>query len=138
MVKEPTLDGENPMVRVLLVEDNQMFRQAFKEHLGGRFPTMLIDEARNGDEATEKLTVDPPDLIFMDISLPGENGFHLTQRIKKEFPNVSIALLTGYDLPEYRQAAIQNGADGFFVKESLQWDEVEALIRSIEQISSGS
>jgi two-component system response regulator YesN len=125
------------MVRVLLVEDNQMFREAFKEHLGGRFPTMLIDEAKNGDEAMEKVNVSPPDLIFMDISLPGENGLQLTQKIKKAFPNVSIALLTGYDLPEYRQAGVQNGADAFFVKESLEWDEVEALVKSIEQISSG-
>jgi YesN/AraC family two-component response regulator len=126
------------MVRVLLVEDNQMFRETFKEHLGLRFPSMLIDEAKNGDEAMEKVNVSPPDLIFMDISLPGENGLQLTQKIKKDFPKVSIALLTGYDLPEYRQAGVQNGADGFFIKESVQWDEVEAFVKSIEQISSGS
>jgi two-component system response regulator YesN len=64
--------------------------------------------------------------------LPGANGLQVTQKIKKDFPNVRIAILTGYDLPEYRQAAIQFGAEGFFVKESLKWEEIEALVKSIE------
>ena len=120
------------MVRVLLVEDNRIYREAFKANLGERFPTMLIEEAENGDEALRKVSVAPPDLIFMDINLPGANGLQLTQKIKEDFPSVHIVLLTGNDLPEYRQAGIQNGADGFFVKESLKWDEVEALAKSIE------
>jgi len=120
------------MVRVLLVEDNRIYREAFKESLGERFPDMLIEEAKNGDEAIPKVTAAPPDLIFMDISLPGANGLQLTKQIKKDFPNIRIVILTGYDLPEYRQASIEHGADGFFVKESLHWDEVEELVKSIE------
>ena len=73
----------------------------------------------------------PSHLIFMDIRLPGLNGLQLTQRIKTDFPNIHIAILTSYDHPEYRQAAFQYGADRFFVKGSLAWDEVEALLKSI-------
>ena len=128
--------GEMDMVRVLLVEDNQIYREAFKESLSQHFPTLLIDEAENGDEALQKINAAPPHLIFMDIRLPGMNGLHLTQKIKKDFPKIRIAILTGYDLPEYRQASVQYGADNFFVKESLKWNEVEALVKSIELIHS--
>jgi len=121
-----------PMLRVLLVEDNRTCREAFKESLSRHFPTLLIDEAENADQALQKIHAAPPHLIFMDIRLPGMNGLHLTQKIKRNFPNIRIAILTGYDLPEYRQASVQYGAEGFFVKESLKWNEVEALVKSME------
>ena len=120
------------MVRVLFVEDNRTFRQAFKETLREHFPSLTIDEAENGEEALLKINGDPPHLIFMDIRLPGMNGLQLTQKIKKGYPNIRIVVVTGYDMPEYRQAAVQSGADGFFVKESLKWNEIEALVTSVE------
>ena len=92
---------------------------------------MLIDEAENGDEALRRINETPPTLIFMDIRLPGQNGLKLTQKIKGDFPSVNVAILTSYDLPEYRQAAIQCGADCFFVKSSFNWDEVNAFVKSI-------
>ena len=124
------------MLRVLLVEDNQTYRKAFKKALSDHFQSLIIDEAENGGEALQKITAAPPHLIFMDIRLPKANGLHLTQKIKKDFPNISIAIVTGYDVPEYRQAATQYGAEGFFVKESLKWDEVKALVESIEKAIS--
>ena len=120
-------------MKVLLVEDNRIYRETFKDNLRQHFPVVSVSEAGNADEALQKIKGTPPDLIFMDIRLPGMNGLQLTQRIKKEFPKIPIAILTGYDLPEYREAAIQYGADGFFVKESLKWKDVEALVKSIEQ-----
>lgn len=119
-------------MKVLLVEDNRPYREAIKENLSREFPTLLIDEAENGEEALEKVNSAPPQLIFMDIRLTGVNGLQLTRMIKKDFPDIHIVMLTGYDVPEYRQAAAQYGANGFFVKESLKWDEVKSLIESIE------
>ena len=119
------------MLRVLIVEDNRIFREAFKKGLVDYFPSMVIDEAGNADEALQKIKGGPPDLIFMDIRLPGINGLQLTRKIKKDLPDINIAILTDYDLPEYRQAAVQCGADRFFVKNSFEWDELEVLFRSI-------
>jgi len=119
------------MLKVLIVEDSDTFREAFRKRLHDDFSFMAIEEAANGDEALRKSEEDPPQLIFMDIRLPGVNGLQLTQRIKKDFPNIKIAILTSYDLPEYRQAATQYGADRFFVKDTLRWDEVEALVKSV-------
>ena len=119
------------MLRILLVEDNDLFREAFKKRLSDDFSSVEVEEAANGDEALKKIGGAPPHLIFMDIRLPGLNGLQLTQKVKKDFPGIKIALLTSYDLPEYRQAATQYGADRFFVKSSFKWDEVETLIKSI-------
>ncbi len=119
------------MARVLIVEDNLIFREAFKGRLHDNFPSMVVEEASNGDEALQKVGEAPPDLIFMDVRLPGANGLQLTQEIKKDRPSIHIAILTDYDLPEYRQAAVEYGADRFFVKSSFNWDEVEALVKSI-------
>ena len=119
------------MLNVLIVEDNRIFREAFKKGLLDYFPSMVIQEAANGDEALQKIKGGLPALIFMDIRLPGINGLQLTQKVKKDFPDITIAILTDYDLPEYRQAAVQYGADRFYVKNSLKWDELEALVQSI-------
>jgi DNA-binding NarL/FixJ family response regulator len=119
------------MLRILIVEDNKIFREAFKQGLLDSFPSMVIEEAGNADDALQKIKGGRPELIFMDIRLPGMNGLQLTQKIKKDFPEINIAILTDYDLPEYRQAAIQYGADHFYVKNSLKWDELEALVQSI-------
>ncbi|MGZ3568552.1 MAG: response regulator transcription factor [Thermodesulfobacteriota bacterium] len=123
------------MLRVLLVEDNRVYREALKENLCGHFPSMVIDEAVNSEEALQKMNATSPHLVFIDMRLPGMNGLQLTQEIKRDFPKIRIVIVTGYDLPEYRQAFLQCGADGFFVKESLKWDEVEALVKSIGEIS---
>ena len=122
------------MLRVLLVEDNRTFREAFRNNLAAYFPSwLIIDEADNGEEALEKIQDNPPDLIFMDMRLPGKNGLQLTEEIKKAYPKIVIAFLTGYDIPEYREAALQKGADRYFVKESLKWPEVETLVNSFGQ-----
>ena len=119
------------MLRVLIVEDNQIFREAFKMRLNDYFQSMVVKEASNGDEALQKVGEARPDLIFMDVRLPGANGLQLAKKIKKDLPSIRIAILTDYDLPEYRQAAVEYGADRFFVKSSFNWDEVEALVKSI-------
>ena len=119
------------MLRVLIVEDNQIFRETFKKRLNDHFPSVVVEEASNGDEALQKVDNTSPGLIFMDVRLPGANGLQLTQKIKKDFPGIRIAILTDYDLIEYRQAAAEYGADRFFVKSSFNWDEVETLVKSI-------
>ena len=71
-----------------------------------------------------------PDIVFMDIQLPGENGLELTKKIKMIYPDVTVIILTGYDLPEYRQAARQSEADHFVSKDSQPSDILD-LVESI-------
>jgi len=119
------------MVRVLIVEDNRLFREAFSTILHERIPSVVIEEAGNGEEALQRINGTPPDLIFTDMRLAGMNGLELTQKLKSDFPRIRIAMLTGYDFPEYRRAASQHGVDRFFVKDSLEWKAIEEFVQSI-------
>ena len=118
-------------LKVMLVEDDDHFRQTLRKLLISRFPSFAFEEARDGKEAMEKIDVFLPDLIFMDIKLPGENGLKLTRSIKKVYPETVIIILTGYDLPEYRQAAYESGANHFASKESSSASEILALVESL-------
>ena len=119
------------MCRALIVEENLIFREAFRTELLHRLPFILIQEAKDGREAMEKIHLIPPSLIFMDICLPGLDGLELAQKIKKDFPRIRIAMLTGYDFPEYRRAASQYGAERYFVKDSLDWKEIKEFVQDI-------
>ena len=122
--------------KTLIVEDNASFRQYFKENLQIRFPSMVIEEVGDGNEVLLKVEVLSPALIFMDIRLPGENGLQLTKKIKKNHSDIKIVILTSYDLPEYREAAFQYGANSFMIKDSLNWGEIDMLIKSISSNSN--
>jgi CheY-like chemotaxis protein len=116
--------------RVLIVEDSTLFRQLFKEALHNRIPSVEIYEAIDAGEALLQVETLRPNLIFMDIRLPGENGLQLTQKIKARYPNIIIIILTGYDLPEYREAS-SLCADYFFSKDSLTTQNIFTLVESI-------
>jgi len=117
--------------RTLIVEDNPLFRQTIADILATQFPFMVLEEAGDGKTALEKIEDATPDLVFMDIKLPGENGLHLTEHIKKEHPEIVVAVLTSYDWPEYRDAAYKFGANYFIMKGSSTKKEIVELIETI-------
>jgi CheY-like chemotaxis protein len=119
---------QSNMKRILLVEDNVYFLQFLKETLNARLPKIDILEATNGKEALQKIETLSPDTVFTDLRLPGENGLELTQKIKARYPNIIVVMITNYDLPEYREAAYQSGADHFLSKDSF--------LKMIQSVSS--
>ena len=104
------------MFNTLLVEDNVRYRQALSDVLLSHFPLIDVDEAGDGEEALSKVEYRRPNLIFMDIQLPGENGLDVTKKIKQVYDDIVIVILSANNLPEYRQQAFRNGADHFISK----------------------
>ena len=96
---------------------------------------MIIIEAGDGEEALRKIYTLLPNLIFMDINLPGENGLELTRKIKATHPETPIIILTSYDLPEYRQVAYERGASSFLVKGSFNLGELITMVESLISVS---
>ena len=119
------------MSKTLIVEDSAIYRKLLNETLHSRFPSMEIIEAEDGEEAIQKMSAHPPDLIFMDIKLPGENGLELTGKIKAKYPDVIVIILTSYDTLEYREAAVQARADHFLSKGSSSKEGILTLVESI-------
>jgi len=126
--------GATKKSKILIVDDNDFFRQTLKTTLEASFPTMAIDEAGGESKVLEKVDTFRPDLIFMDIHLSGENGLELTKKIKATHPNITILILTGYDIPEYRGTAFQYGADRFLDKSSLNRMGLEELVKIYQKV----
>jgi DNA-binding NarL/FixJ family response regulator len=118
---------------VLIVEDTATFRRALVESLHIRFPSIAIAEAEDGVAVWRILNEFSPDLIFMDIKLPGENGLQLTKRLKTKYPEAVVLVLTSYDFPEYQEAARLAGADHFLGKESVTAQKLGDLVESLFQ-----
>ena len=107
------------MERILIVEDNPFFLKFLKETLRSRFPSLEILEASEGVGALKKIETSSPDIILMDLRLPGENGLELTKKIKAQHPDIKVVMITNYDLPEYREAAYQSKVDHFVTKDNF-------------------
>ncbi len=118
-------------MKMLIVEDNVNFSRVLKDTLHTLFPSAVIQEAYEGKDALHQVDTFLPELIFMDIKLPGENGLQLTQRIKAAYPDMKVVILTNYDILEYREAALRSGANSFLTKDSLDWEQLEKLVKSL-------
>jgi DNA-binding NarL/FixJ family response regulator len=119
------------MAKILIVEDSTFFSRLLKETLLSRYPKMNISEAQNAEDALKKVNGFSPDLIFVDIRLPGESGLDFTRKIKSTHPNIPIIILTSYDLPEYREAAKAYQADYFLSKGTTTKENILEMVKSI-------
>jgi DNA-binding NarL/FixJ family response regulator len=117
------------MQRVLLVDDNVAFRQSLRGVLLRNFPHLIVDEAETGWSALEKTTGYP--LIFMDVRLPDANGLDLTRRLLAQYPDLVVCVVTHFDIPEYRDAAIRYGAREYVLKDTMTETEVVRLVVSL-------
>lgn len=119
------------MFRTMLVDDNHYFRKWVKDTLKSQFPAMDVVEAADGVKAFQEIDSHPPHVIFMDIRLPGGSVLEITRKIKSDYPDIMIIILTIHDLPEYREAATRYGAEYFLSKNSIATDEISTLGQSI-------
>ena len=117
--------------KVMLVEDDDGFRRSLAGILRSRFPSMVLAEAADGTEAMEKVNSFLPQLIFMDIKLPGQNGLDITRRIKALHPDINVVFLTSYDYPEYREAARACGAYYFLGKGSSTSQQIQDVVEEL-------
>ena len=119
------------MAKILIVENSTFFRRLLKETLLSQYPKMEISEAPNAEEAFKKVNGFTPDLMFVDIRLPGESGLDFTRKIKSTHPNIPVIILTSYDFPEYREAAKEYKADHFLSKDTTSKEDILEMVKSI-------
>ena len=118
------------MLKVLIVDDSASFRGSLRDLLSQQLPRVLVVEAADGREALEQVRRTVPDLAFIDIELGVESGLDLTRKIRGQHLDMPIAIITNYDLPEYRLAARDYGANSFFSKTSNSAEDILAWVAS--------
>jgi DNA-binding NarL/FixJ family response regulator len=119
---------------ILIVNNNDLYQKTIEESLQVSFPTVAIEELADRGAAFGRVDAFLPDLIFISIELPGENGLELTKKIKIAHPNIAISILASYKIPEYREAALPYGANRFLGKASLNRRELEELVKSYQKV----
>jgi DNA-binding NarL/FixJ family response regulator len=118
------------MLKVLIVDDSASFRGSLRDLLCQQLPRVLVSEAGDGKEALEQVQRTAFDLAFIDIELGPESGLDLTRTIRRQHLAMPIAIITNYDLPEYRLAARDSGANSFFSKTSSSVEDLLAWVAS--------
>jgi len=120
-------------IRVLLVDDHTLLRQGLHNMLELNQNIVVVGEAKDGEEAIVKTGELSPNVILMDITLPGMDGIQVTQRIRQTHPKVNVIMLTMHGDDYHAFEAIKAGASGYLVK-SVTQDE---LVKAIEVVHSG-
>lgn len=120
-------------IRVLLADDHAVVRKGVRDFLQEDETLHVIGEANDGEEALSLIQRDAPDVAVFDIQMPRLNGLDATRRVKKEFPNVHVLILTAYDDDPYLFAALQAGASGYLLKTS----SAEELLHAVHAVAEG-
>jgi DNA-binding NarL/FixJ family response regulator len=117
-------------ISVLLVDDQPLLRRGFRMILEAEPDLIVVAEAANGDEAVDLARRHAPDVVLMDIRMPGTDGIEATRRIAAADARVRVLVLTTFDLDEYAFGALRAGASGFLLKD-VRPAELVAAIRTV-------
>ncbi|MBI4596029.1 MAG: response regulator transcription factor [Candidatus Tectomicrobia bacterium] len=117
-------------IRLLLVDDHPIILEGIRACLAEHEDIEIIGEALNGEEAIQKATELSPDVVLMDISLPGMNGIEVTQFLQREVPQTKILAFTMYNSKQYVLSSIRSGARGYVLKDTSP-SELVLAIKSI-------
>ncbi|GAA3092942.1 response regulator [Streptosporangium carneum] len=117
-------------IRVLLVDDEPLLRMAFTMVLDAQPDMEAAGEAGNGAEAVRLARRLRPDVVLMDVRMPGIDGIEATRQIIRDCPQTRVLILTTFDLDEYAFAGLGAGASGFLLKNALP-EELLGAIRSV-------
>jgi DNA-binding NarL/FixJ family response regulator len=120
-------------IRVLIADDHPFFRQGLRVVLETTEDLVVVGEAGTGDEVTQLATELQPDVVLMDLQMPGCNGIEATQRILRTSPHVGVLVVTMFEDDESVFAAMRAGARGYVLKGA---DRTE-ILRAVRAVGSG-
>lgn len=121
------------IIRLVLADDHQLLRATLRNFLGTHDDIVVVAEAGNGDDALEQTLTHSPDILLLDLNMPGKSGLDALPDIRKQAPDVKVLVLTGRDDDNYIMRALRSGANGYVLKST---DE-QKLVESIRNVMSG-
>ncbi|MBZ0316391.1 MAG: response regulator transcription factor [Anaerolineae bacterium] len=115
------------MTRILIVDDQIVVSEGLKAILSATPGIEVVGIAQDGAQALELVPTTKPELVLMDLKMPGMNGIHATRKIREQYPDIRVLVLTTYVEDEWVFDAIQAGAAGYLLKDSRREDIVNAI-----------
>ncbi|MGL6342284.1 MAG: response regulator, partial [Waterburya sp.] len=104
------------MIRILLVDDQNIVRQGIQALLEPRPKLKIVGTAQDGNSAIEQVDTLMPDIVLMDLEMPGISGITAIQKICQQFPKTKVLVLSSHENQEYVIQALQAGASGYLLK----------------------
>ena len=120
---------------ILVVDSDTGFRRMVKALIGRHHPHIIVNEARSQDDALRQVICFTPGLILTEIDLSGHRSLDLPRRMRAIYPESVIAVLTSYDLPEYREAVFKAGAHHFISKSIPAGPAILAIVKKALHLS---
>jgi two-component system, NarL family, invasion response regulator UvrY len=121
------------MIRIAIADDHVMFRDGLKRLLETEPLMELVGEASDGREAVDMVRKTSPDVLLLDVSMPGRDGLEIVQELKQHDPRLRILMLTAHPEDHYAIRCLKSGADGYMTKQQA----VDELIAAIRKVYSG-
>jgi len=121
-----------PTIKVLIVDDHQVVREGLRRILDSDNEVEVIGEARSGEEAVVKAISLVPDVIIMDLKMPGMDGIMATHEIKQKKPNINVLVLTLY-AEDFIKQAVEAGVSGYLLKDS----DCDQITKAVHQVYDG-
>ncbi|MBN2027712.1 MAG: response regulator transcription factor [Actinobacteria bacterium] len=123
------VDKAGNKVRVLLADDHAILREGLASLIEKQVDVAVVGEAGDGEECLEKAAALVPDVVVLDIKLPGMSGIEVCQQLKSSFPLMKVIMLSMYEEYEYINRALKVGADGYLLKKVASSELVSAIRR---------
>jgi len=120
-------------IRVLIVDDHTLFREGLCALFSSERDVEVVGEAAGGEEAVRKALELRPDVVVMDLMMPGVNGIEATRRIRAALPEVKVLVLSMYDDEEHVQRLLAGGASGYMLKRATS----DELVRALKEVVAG-
>src|ERR1700760_549916 len=114
-------------IRIVIADDHTILRSGLRMLLGAQRDMQVVGEAENGDAALEEVRLKKPDVLLMDISMPGTSGIEATKEVRKRSPQTKVIILTMHGEGAYLDSALAAGASGYVLKRALDSDLVSAI-----------
>lgn len=120
------------MIRVLICDDQAIVCEGLQVILESDPTVQVVGVAHDGAQALEKISQTNPDLVLMDLKMPGMNGIHATREIRQRYPAIHVLVLTTYDADEWVFDAIRSGAAGYLLKNTAPADLLAAVKGTVQ------
>lgn len=119
-------------VKVLIADDHSLVRNGLQMVFQNQSDISIVGEAENGEEVLDLIAKRKPDIVIIDISMPKLNGIEATRRIRQEYPETKVLILTIHDNQEYIYQMVRAGANGYVLKDAGK-NELLAAVRALAQ-----
>lgn len=115
------------VIRVLIADDHTLFRQGLRRVLELESDIRVVGEASNGQDALNLAAKVKPDVLVVDVTMPGLGGLEVARKVKESLPGVAVIILTMHEDQEYLVKAMRSGADGYLLKDVDSQNLIEAI-----------